>query len=282
MLRFAVAALVTLASLGTSLAEDAKRWEVEVALPVWIPGNYGTITVDDRVSHVHTTPGDVVDLLTSGNAFAGEGYFEFRYDRLFTFADAFGGYVDESVSTTVPTTQFPRLGGLDIDAKLKLKQVLAEFGVGYRVGQWSLPSRRRPLTLGVYVGARYYWFETRLRASASVAATLPRQTVQVHRAVDVTETFDWADPLVGLRWDVPLLDCLTADFRGDIGGFEAGSELSWELVAGLRYWVGWQPMSLRPWLGAGYRALGFERDSGSHSDLDLQYRGPYAAAGVVF
>lgn len=263
-------------------SEERKAWEFEIQTPVWVPGNYGTLKVKGRTAHIDVSPGDVIDLLTSGNAFAGEGYFEFRYDRFFTYADALGGYVDEAVSANVPTKRFPRLGALDIDAKLKLKQVLADFGVGYRLGQWTLPNRRRPITLGVYAGARYYWFETRLRASASITARLPRRAAELHRAADVTQTFDWADPLIGLRWEVPVLDSVSLDFRGDIGGFGAGSDLSWNLIGGFRYWVPIRPFSTRPSIGAGYRALAFDRSVGSTGELDLQFRGPYLSLGVVF
>lgn len=267
------------ASAGTA---PERRWEFEIQTPVWIPGNYGTLTSRGRTADIDVSPGDVIDLLTSGNAFAGEGYFEFRYDRFFTYADALGGYVEEEVSATVPTDRFPRLSGLDIDAKLKLKQVLADFGVGYRLGQWTLPNRRRPVTLGVYAGARYYWFETRLRAAASIRARFPRRTIEIQRAVDVTQTFDWADPLIGLRWEVPVLDRVSLDFRGDIGGFGAGSDLAWNLIGGFRYWVPLRPFSTQPTLGAGYRALAFDRSVGSSGELDLQFRGPYVSVGVVF
>jgi hypothetical protein len=262
--------------------EEAKRWEVEVLVPMWIFGNYGTVKVADRVARVDVSPGDTIDLLTSGDALAGEGYFELRYDNFFTYADALGGYVETSVSETVPTDRFPRLSGLDIDADLKLKLVLADFGVGYRLGQWWLPNRRRPVTIGLFTGARYYWFHTRVRASSSIRATLPRRELEVHRAADVSDEFDWADPFVGVRWEVPVLDCLSLEFRGDIGGFDAGSELAWNVVGGLRYWVDWHPFSTRPWLGAGYRALGFEYEPGSQSKLDLQFRGPYGGIGVAF
>jgi hypothetical protein len=273
-----------LAAEEASTPENAEHatWELEVQSPFWVFGNHGTLGVRGRTVHIDVSPGDAIDLLTSGNAFAGEGYFELRHDRFFTFADALGGYTEESVSANVPTADFPRLGALDIDARLKLKLVLADFGVGYRLGQWTLPHRRRPLTLGLYAGAHYYWFETRLRASASITARLPGQAAKLHRATDVTDTFEWADPLIGLRWEVPVLDCLSADFRADIGGFDVGSDLSWNVMGGLRYWVPFRPFSLQPTLGAGYRALAFDRPAGSDGELDLQFRGPYLSLGVIF
>lgn len=280
------AMVVLLAAAGASWSAESadetppkeqSKWAFEFALPIWLPGNFGTLKVHDRVSEVHTDVGDVVDLLTSGHAFAGEGYFDLRYDRFFTFADVLGGYVDEGVSEHVPIKRFPRLGSVAIQANAKLKQVMGDFAVGYRLGSWTLPNRKRPFTLDLYAGARYYWFLARVRGSASLG--LRRRTL--YRATDVSHDFEWADPLVGVRWELPLLDCVSADFRADVGGFSAGSDLAWNVVGGLRYWTSMEIFSARPWIGIGYRALGFDRSEGDN-EVDLQFRGPYASAGFTF
>ena len=272
----AVMTAATVAWADDPSGETSKPWEFEFGTPIWIPGNYGTLTVRDHVAHVDVSPNDTWNLLTSGNAFAGEGYFGLRYDRVFAFVDALGGYVDESVSEQVPIKAYPQLGKLSIDAKAKLKDVLVDVGVGYRLGEWTLPERRRPLTLDLYVGARYYGFLTRLRASLGVTKAGIRQ------AADVSNTVDWTDPLVGVRWQVPLLDCVSANFRGDIGGFNAGSELSWNIVGDVRYWIGASILSTHPYVALGYRALGFTRSSDPHNELDMQFRGPFGTAGFVF
>lgn len=264
---------------SASSSETRKPWALEIAMPLWIPGNYGTLKVHDRTSKIDVSPGDMIDLLTSGHAFAGAGYFDFRYDRVFAYVDAVGGYADESVSESVPIKRFPRLGRLSIDANAKLKQVLSDFGVGYRLGAWTLGNRKRPFTLDVFGGARYYWFLTRVRASASIPKL---SRLGVHRAADVSQSFDWADPLIGVRWEVPVLDCVSATFRGDIGGFGAGSDLSWNLVGGFRYWVPYSPLDSHPYIGVGYRALSFDRSDGSDGELDLEFRGPYGSMGFVF
>lgn len=282
----ATTTLIVLAAVGPCWAagsDDApspdappKRWAFEFNAPIWVPGNYGTLTAKDHVAHIDVSPNDTWNILTSGNAFAGEGYFDFRYDRVFTFVDAVGGYVQEGVSERVPIKQYPRLGNLAVDARLKLKNVLADFAIGYRLGTWTLPNRRRPFTLDVYAGARYYWFLTELKASASIAKAGLRQ------AVDVSKTFDWADPLVGVRWQAPLLDCVSMNFRADIGGFDAGSELSWNLVTDLRYWPNLTILSAQPYVALGYRALGFKRSANAGNELDIQFRGPLGSAGFVF
>jgi hypothetical protein len=54
------------------------------------------------------------------------------------------------------------------------------------------------------------------------------------------------------------------------------------LVGDVRYWLRWTPFSVQPWLGAGYRAVVFDREFGAGDSLDLQFRGPLGGMGFVF
>jgi hypothetical protein len=262
-------ALLALLAGGIAWADERPHWEFEVAPYAWIPGNFGTATVKGRTANIDVSVRDALDLATSGNAFTAAGYFSIAYDRWSVFADAFGGYAEASVSETIPT----RFCTASVAGKAKIKPVLADFALGYRLGQWSLPGRRRPLTVGVYAGARYSFTGIRLNASAGVGGS--------SRSDSVSRSFSWADPMIGVRWEVPVFDRVSLDFRGDIGGFGASSDLIWGLVGGARYWLPWTPWSTQPWLGAGYRAAAFDRTSGADS-LDLQFRGPTGGMGFVF
>ena len=76
-------------------------------------------------------------------------------------------------------------------------------------------------------------------------------------------------------------DSVSLDFRRDIGGFGASSNLIWGLVGAGRYWLPWTPMSLHPYLAAGYRAVAFDRAS-SEGNIQMLFRGPLGGAGFVF
>jgi hypothetical protein len=260
-----------LLTAGAVAAEEPSKWEFEFAPYVWVPGTFGTVNVKGRTAIVDTTVKDSLDLATGGNAFVAAGYFSASYDRWSAFFDAFGGYLEESAVEKVPT----RFCTLCIAGKADLRPVFVDFAVGYRVGQWSLAGRRRPVTLGVYAGTRYMHFGAHLSASAGVVGAATR-------SAEVSTAFNWADPMIGLRWEVPLLDRLSLDFRSDIGGFGASSKLIWGVVGGVRYWVPWTPSSVQPWLGAGYRVVTFDRDFGAEGNLDLQFRGPMGGVGFVF
>ena len=80
--------------------------------------------------------------------------------------------------------------------------------------EWSV----KPLTLGCTPGPATCT-STRSSSAGFVGA--------VQHAASASNSWAWADPLIGVRWEVPVLDRLSLDFRGDIGGFGASSDLVW-------------------------------------------------------
>ena len=251
--------------------QTAAKLEFEAMPYAWAPGAYGSITVKGTTVRVDVGTGDVLELLFDGNAFAAAAYLSLSYDRFSIFADSMGGYAEVSVAQTIPT---PRRT-LTIDAKDKMKFALTDLGLGYRLGRWLLPQRRRPFTLDVYAGARVVYLSNELDAEAGVARG-------AQRAANVYDSVDWADPLIGVRWSAPLLDNVSLDFRGDIGGFGASSDLTWGLVGTLRLWLPWKPFDLNPYVAAGYRVLALDRPNKAGGTVDLQMRGPVLGAGFVF
>jgi hypothetical protein len=252
-------------------AEAPSHWTFEAMPYIWIPGNFGTLTVKGRSAAIDVSVKDALDVATSGNAFTGSGWFSLAYDEWSVFVDAFGGYAEVATRETVPT----QLCTVDVAGRAKMKFDFVDVALGYRLGQWTLPHRHRPMDLGLYLGARYLHFDTTLNAQAGVVGS-------VARAASSFEAFDWADAIVGVRWDVPILDPLALEFRGDLGGFDPGSDFMWNLVGGARWWLPWTPWSLQPWLSAGYRVLAFDRASSESDGIGIQFRGPMAGMGVRF
>jgi hypothetical protein len=100
-----------------------------------------------------------------------------------------------------------------------------------------------------------------------------------------SSTSQWVDPFVGGRFTVPLVGELDLMFRGDIGGFGAGSELAWNLIGGFQYALPWQPWGARTSVVAVYKALSFDHEAGSGADAvttDLDLRGPALGLMVAF
>jgi hypothetical protein len=275
MLALAIVASAVSVTAAADESEEAERSVPKLrfeALPyAWVPGFHGSIGVKDTTVRVDVDPVDVLKLLFHGNAFAAAGYFALSYDRFSVFADSFGGYAEVSVAQSIPTQLCCTL---TIDAKDKMKFALTDVGLGYELGRWTLPNRERPVTLGVWAGARIMYLSNELDAKSGVVHG-------AERAANVFESIDWADPLIGVRWSVPVLDGVDLDFRGDIGGFGASSDLTWGLVGDVRLWLPWKPFDLTPYAVLGYRVVAFDR-SPSAAKVDLQMRGPILGAGVVF
>ncbi len=267
--------LVVLAAATPCLAaedEQAPGWQFEVMPYAWLPGTFGTVEVRGRTADVDTTIGDVLTLLWHGDAFTLGGYFGARYERWSLFADAYGGFLRTSVTRDIPT----RFCTLQVRAKATLRPVLADVAVGYELGEWPVPGWRRPLSVGVYLGTRIVHMGVDLDAAAGVVGGVQGPG----RAV--SDSFTTASPILGVRWEIPVHDRVSFDFRGDLGGLPGGHRLTWSFLGDVRYWFEWSPWSTQPWLEVGYRVVGFAHDFGAGSDLDLQLRGPLMAIGIAF
>jgi hypothetical protein len=75
---------------------------------------------------------------------------------------------------------------------------------------------------------------------------------------------DWVDPVIGARYVYGLSENWSVQFFGDLGGFGAGSDFTWQL-AGLFNYHPWRHVALV----AGYRAL--YADYESDGDLEFKY-----------
>ena len=255
---------------GSADPDDSSAWRFDGAFYAWLPGVFGRIEAHGRSAPIDLTVGDMIDLLfNQWRALDAGAHFEAHYDRFDLLVDAIGGYVKPSTSATVE-----RLGQtVRFDARATVHFVLAEFGLGYRVGEWSIAGRRRPMSLGLLAGARYYHIGNDITATRAVPIS--------ERELSAESVLNWADPFIGVRWEIPVLDSLAWDFRSDIGGFGAGSDLSYSLVSSFRWWL---PTSWRtqPWLGLGYKLVAFDYEVSGESGINTQLRGPWLGAGIDF
>ena len=73
-----------------------------------------------------------------------------------------------------------------------------------------------------------------------------------------TGTQEWYDPIVGGNLSLPLCDTWSFNLRGDIGGFGAGSDLTWQAFP----YLDWR-LSKSASVQAGYRLLYNDYETGS-------------------
>jgi opacity protein-like surface antigen len=74
--------------------------------------------------------------------------------------------------------------------------------------------------------------------------------------VDLDGDHSWVDPIVGLRYNYQISERWTVRLYGDIGGFGAASDFTWQTLGLIEY---------QPWknvaIAAGYRAIGTDYES---------------------
>ena len=265
----AIAGLLLLTGVAPAAraAEEgaAGPWSFELTPYIWLPEVQGQITVRDQTANLDVDFGDVFDLLGAGDLFAAGGHAEVRYDRFSFFLDAFGGTVRPSTNVTVGRG-VPRT----VTADVVTNWAFFEFGPTYRVLQWPMDQPGRPITIDALVGGRlmYFYDSVTLNGSGGV----------FNRYANSSST--WVDPFVGGRFDVPVWGDLDVVFRGDIGGFGAGSQLAWNVIGGFQYILPWEPGGARTSLVAVYKSLSFDYESGNDVKASLDFRGP--AFGLTF
>lgn len=158
--------------------------------------------------------------------------------------------------------QIPGLGitlpsGASIDARADTTQFMATMLGGFRLVD------NQVVTLDVLGGARLWHISNRIRVSAFHPST-GRHTASYR------EGFSWIDPLMGARFFLPLTAKWSLHSAADAGGFAAGSDLTWSVLASTTYNVT-ETLSV----SAGYKALSVDYDNHGHV-YHILLRGPVA------
>lgn len=253
---------MTLSVLGLVLAQAAQGqaleteiagsdWVVQVSPYLWATG------VEGRVSPFRRGPAigiekdfsEVMDELELGgflNVWA-------RRDQFVLSADLMFVNTTDSKSGTLPA--LPGLSpGLPVRGDVDTKEFMLTLQGGYRF--YDTPG----LTLDGLAGARYWHISNEL----SVNALGQNRTFK--------ESFDWVDPLLGLRGFARIDDRWSVQAQADIGGFGIGSDMTWSVLATVNYIV-----TDKASLSFGYRVLDVDYDKDGHV-FDTRMQGPVIGA----
>ena len=155
-----------------------------------------------------------------------------------------------------------------VDVSVDAHQLFLDAAVAYEVGTW--PDGSTSLAVDVLAGARYTLIDT----EAELSATLPVGDAGLERAFELEP--DWIDPIVGLRARAGFGDDWSGILRADVGGFGAGSDLSWKVGGVVGCSIG---ESLDAW--AGYLALAQDYEDGGFV-WDMVIHGPVIGLGIRF
>ena len=241
---------------GSASSVLAGPWTVDVAPYLWLPVPSGTVTIGDHTAHLSHDLGDTLDLLFDGNfsVIGGMGRVEARKGHLLFTTNVVYLHVDEQEKATA----------LGVKTEVPFNYLNTEFGVGYRLGTWSLPSSVRPsVSVDALAGGRY------VSLQPGITVTGPRG-----REVDVERDVDWLDPYVGGRVLLTLAERFTVRGAGRHRGL--WRRVAVHLERGRRLPLSRRPLRLP---GPGLSGLRHGLPAGQRRrEVQIRHAHPWAAA----
>jgi hypothetical protein len=264
----------------------ADKWEFSFTPYGWMINVNGDITARGRTVDVNEDFFQIVE--KSDSLLAWMSFFEARKGRFSFFTDlvwmdlGFPGHFQRRLSGPLG------LATLDIkaNAQVDYQSTIIQTGVTYEVARWqSAPGSYTALDV---LGSARYWnqdVDVSLRLTGTLTVDLEELGLQFKRtrrvAVARSNDLEWVDPVVGARIRHQMAPGKELRLEGDIGGFGAGSEFSWQVVGT----YGFDTTCLGTPLHAvvGYRALAVDFSENGRfgkNGLDVVQHGP--VMGVTF
>jgi len=244
---------ISFTGMNSILAQDTiqeKKWNFLTDIYVMFPSMDGETGIGNNlIAPVDANPGDIFSKLKM----AAMLYFEARTDKWSINSDLVYMSLNQEVSP----------GTLLHSGTVGVKQLVWEVAGLYQV----LPFWE------IGVGGRLNNLQTEIDVRRNV---LPAGTEEYYE----THSATWFDPILITRLATNINDNWLFQFRGDVGGFGLGSDLTWQLqaYAGYRFTKVFQ-------LTAGYRVLSTNYVKGEASEqftFNMKEFGPVIRFGFNF
>jgi opacity protein-like surface antigen len=233
--------------------------EFRIGIPGWITGLQGDFGVRGVVTEQDVKFTDILkrlDMIAVGSLYA-------RYHRWEVFAD--GQYMKLSDTAVLPGLLFDT-------AHVSLKSAFAEAFVGYRLINCEKAS------LSIFAGARYNYMSGDLHIAKDSDPRFPRlrEKFGIPLSLRVSGSKDWVDPVIGLNGKVHVWKPVSLYAKGDIGGFGAASDFTWQVQGGAEVQV-----TRWLWSDIGWRYMKYDYTSGGFTNK-TELNGPFLETGVNF
>jgi hypothetical protein len=240
-----------------------------------MPGINGDTTVRGRTTDIDVGPFRVLEHI---DGVPGMGYAEARNGPLALYSDII--YAPLSVGAS-RARSFDHLS-LDVSGGVDIRETIIEAGAIYEIGKWHLLTGWTAVDL--LAGARYWRESVDINLALSTTFDTTGLVLTRGRAIARSGDIEWVDPLVGLRLRQQLALGHDLLLRGDVGGFDTGSQFSWNVLAAYSFEIGtYHGLTYSGLLG--YRALSVDFEKGSAAnrfDLDVVQHGPVLGLTVRF
>ena len=277
------------ADLGPTYSEPAtNKWQFSLTPYGWATSMNGDITARGHTVDVNEDFIEIVE--KSDSLLAWMTYFEARKGRFSFFTDfvwADIGFPGHFNITKDPLGRFDR-ATLNVkgNAQLDYEETIIQSGITYEVARWqSAPGSFTALDL---MGSARYWnqdVDLSLRLTGTLNVDLRELGLQFQRsrrlAIARSGDLEWIDPVVGARIRHQIAPGRELTLVGDVGGFGAGSEFSWQAVATYGFDVNCLGTPLHAVIGYRALAVDFSEDGRfGKNALDVVQHGP--VMGVTF
>ncbi len=250
---------------------ETRQWTLSFTPYGWLTGLNGDTTVKGRTTDIDADAFEVLEHLDGAPWMS---YAEARAGRLALYNDIVYAPIGVDASSA------RSFRGLSVDATLgvDIEQAIIEAGAAYEIARWGHTA------VDVLAGARYWHQDVAINLALTTTLDVAGLVVSRDRAVARAGGVDWVDPLVGLRVRYQLAPGQDLLLRGDVGGFDAGSQFSWNVLATYSFEIAVH--SGVTYSGVlGYRALGADYEKGSGANryvYDVVQHGPLLGLTVSF
>ena len=261
-------------------------WSYRFTPYAWLPSIKGDSTIRGRTTALDAS---FIDIAKNSEIpkelFGLMGSFEARNGRFSLMGDAVYLMIGRAGSGERLRNVNPNVGGtLSASVDVKFKMAIVEMAAAYELARWSAPGASSSTSLDVYGGGRLWWQKAEASLAISATLTIFDLSRSGGRAVAASGDVTWVDPIVGLRLRHEFAPGKELVLRGDIGGFGAGSQFSWQAIGGYS-WV-FATTKSTTWSGmVGYRALFVDYSQGSDRTLyefDILQHGPILGVTMQF
>jgi hypothetical protein len=264
----------------------ASPWTVTFTPYVWAPFIQGDASVRERTANVFVSPTELIDHL---ERMPWMSYIEVRSGPFAVYNDIV--YANAGIGAS----GVRRIGSATFDAAFgaDFEQTIVEVGGAYQIAKWwsgaggSLNNGYafdRYTTIDLLAGARYWQQSLNINLALTGTLDLGGLVRSGNRAVARSGEVDWVDPLVGFRVRQMLAPGQELMFRADVGGFDAGSIFSWNIVGAYNFNI--CVSNGITYTGMlGYRALSVDYDQSSgfkKYEFDAVLHGPVMGLSVKF
>lgn len=259
-------------------------WTFTFTTYSWLPWLSGDATIRGRNLDVDLSPTDVLEALDWSTLPVWMSYAEARNGRLGLFNDIVYSKLSgaDGFSRTGPGGRATLSGNIEAD----YEQATIELGAAYEIWAAGASGATRSTAFDLLAGGRYWYQSTTVSAASEVSlGGFPNLPIGADgRVIARSGSVDWVDPFVGARLRHLIAPGHEFTLRGDVGGFGAGSEISWQVLAAYNFQLCvTDRYVLDGYLG--YRALYVDYSQGSGStkyEYDVLQQGPVVGATLRF